>query len=75
MDYAAKVLQAEWLDGANAPVGHLLANAGQISDKRTRVPIVALRVAPEAADDLPCQRILLRKQLRSLPITPEILRV
>ena len=39
----AKLIPVKWFDDANSLVSHLLADAGQIADRRVRVVIAALR--------------------------------
>ena len=40
---AAELIPVKWFDDANSLVSHLLADAGQIADRRVRVVIAALR--------------------------------
>ena len=43
VDDVATLIPAKWFDDANSLVSHLLADAGQIADRRVRVFIAALR--------------------------------
>ena len=43
IDDVGKLIPAVWYDDANSLVTHLLADAGQVSDRRVRVVVAALR--------------------------------
>ena len=43
VDDVATMIPANWFDDANSLVTHLLADAGQIADRRVRAVIAALR--------------------------------
>eukprot|EP00959_Pyramimonas_sp_CCMP1952_P246030 5142156-Pyramimonas_sp.AAC.1 len=40
---SATLMPAKWFDDANSLVSHLLADAGQVADRRVRVVVASLR--------------------------------
>ena len=43
VDDAAKLIPVKWFDDAHSLVSHLLADTGQVADRRVRVVVAALR--------------------------------